>query len=86
MAEVYSEEVEFETEFENHSDIIYRYIFPQNTATISTTSGGVFGPTYQFKNAVMSSLAKFNRRFNTHCPLSSCKKFNAFSVSSSSGK
>lgn len=69
MAEVYSEEVEFETEFENHSDIIYRYIFPQNTATISTTSGGVFGPTTFIFPPAPTNLEKSSLNFQVQLPL-----------------
>ena len=42
---VYSDEINYEMEYANHSDVIYRYLYPQNSASATLTSGGVYGPT-----------------------------------------
>lgn len=42
---VYSEEVDFDIEVSNHSDLVYRIINPQNSSSATVTSGSSYGPT-----------------------------------------
>ena len=42
---VFAPEIDYEMKFANHSDVIYRYVSPQNSSSVTLTSSGTFGPT-----------------------------------------
>jgi hypothetical protein len=45
VKKAFAPEIDYETEYANHSDVIYRYVYPQNSGSATLTSSGTFGPT-----------------------------------------
>lgn len=41
----FGREIDYGSDVAQHSDIIYRYLYPQNSSVVTLTSGGVSGPT-----------------------------------------
>ncbi len=75
-SQVISSEIQYKIDDNNHGDVIYRYLYPQNSQSATLSAGGVYGPTSIVLPPSCFNLAKSSLNFQIYIPVPTAGYYN----------